>query len=266
MVHDPLKPIAIQLGPIQVHWYAIIIVFAILVGYGLAGLECRRQRIDQDVLDRFLFIVVPVAILCARMYYVVFHWKDYAGHPADIPAIWKGGLAIHGALIGSLIVTVIFTRAMRLSFWRWADVLAPNLILGQAIGRWGNFMNQEAHGGPVSRAFLEHLHLPDLIINHMYIHGQYYAPTFLYESVWDFLGFVLLLLLKRLPLKSGERFLGYLLWYSSGRYVIEGMRTDSLMLTSSIKMAQVVSVVAIAAGLLIVIYRRLRPEEKSEKL
>ena len=111
-----------------------------------------------------------------------------------------------------------------------------SIILAQGIGRWGNFMNHEAHGGPVSRAFLEHLHLPDFIIRNMYIEGQYYHPTFLYESIWDVIGFVILITLRK-RLKLGETFFGYLIWYSVGRFFVEAMRTDSLMLTSHIRVA-----------------------------
>jgi phosphatidylglycerol:prolipoprotein diacylglycerol transferase len=117
-------------------------------------------------------------------------------------------------------------------------------------------MNQEAHGGPVSRAFLENLHLPKFIINQMYIDGSYYHPTFLYESIWDFIGVILLILLRRVNFRRGELFLSYLIWYSVGRFFIEGMRTDSLMLTSSLRMAQMISIVLVVVAIVILIYRR----------
>ena len=176
----------------------------------------------------------------------------------QIIAIWKGGLAIHGALIGSVITAYVFTKKRNVSFWQVADIAAPSLILGQAIGRWGNFMNQEAHGGEVTRAFLENLFLPEWIINQMYINGVYYHPTFLYESLWNILGFILLLVLRRVNLRRGEIFLTYLIWYSIGRFFVEGLRTDSLMLTESIRMAQMISVVLIVGAIAVLIYRRVK--------
>lgn len=139
-----------------------------------------------------------------------------------------------------------------------ADIAAPSILLGQAIGRWGNFINQEAHGEAVSRSFLESLHLPDFIINQMYIDGQYYHPTFLYESLWSFAGVVILLLLRRVNLRRGDLFLTYIIWYSIGRYFIEGMRTDSLMLTSQLRIAQVISIVLIVLAIILMIFRRVK--------
>lgn len=136
-------------------------------------------------------------------------------------------------------------------------MIAPSLILGQGIGRWGNFMNHEAHGGPVTKSFLENMHIPDFIINNMYIDGQYYHPTFLYESIWDILGFVILISLRK-HLRIGDTFALYLIWYSIGRFFVEGLRTDSLMLTSDIRVAQLMSVVLIVAGIVLMIIRRVR--------
>ena len=182
----------------------------------------------------------------------------FAQNPGQIIAIWKGGLAIHGALIGSIITAYVFTKKRNVSFWQVVDIAAPSLILGQAIGRWGNFMNQEAHGGEVTRAFLENLFLPEWIINQMYINGVYYHPTFLYESLWNILGFILLLVLRRVNLRRGEIFLTYLIWYSIGRFFVEGLRTDSLMLTEGIRMAQMISVVLIVGAIAVLIYRRVK--------
>ena len=125
-------------------------------------------------------------------------------------------------------------------------------------------MNHEAHGGPVSKAFLEHLHLPDFIIRNMYIDGQYYHPTFLYESLWDVLGFIILITLRR-HLKLGETFFGYLIWYSIGRFFVEGLRTDSLMLTSHIRVAQLVSVILIVISIILIIYRRIKYQPSTFK-
>lgn len=253
---QPLNPIAFTLGPIQVHWYGIIIGSGLALALFLAIREANRRGLPKDTFADLMLWAIPVAIISARIYYVIFEWTYYMHHPSEIIQIWHGGIAIHGALIGSVIATYIFAKKRGISFWKITDIAAPSLILGQAIGRWGNFMNQEAHGREVSRQFLENLHLPNFIINQMYINGTYYHPTFLYESLWDFAGFILLISLRFVNLRRGELFLSYLIWYSIGRFFIEGMRTDSLMLTANLRMAQMISIVLVVIAIAVSIYRR----------
>jgi len=258
---EPLNPIAFHLGPIAVHWYGIIIGLGALLGLWLAVREGERRGLHKDTFVDLVLFAIPIAILCARAYYVIFQWGYYSEHPDQIIQIWNGGLAIHGGLIGAVLTGIIYAKVKGLSFWKLADIAAPSILLGQAIGRWGNFMNQEAHGEVVSRAFLENLHLPDFIINQMYIDGQYYQPTFLYESLWSFTGVVVLLLLRKANLKRGELFLIYVIWYSMGRYYIEGLRTDSLMLTANLRIAQVISIVLILSAAALIAYRRFKGRE-----
>lgn len=255
---QPLNPIAIDLGAIQIHWYGLIIGFGVLLGLIIALRESERRGLDKEVFTDLILFAVPIAIISARIYYVIFQWDYYSQNPGDIIKIWNGGIAIHGALIGSVLTTVIFAKVKKVSFWKLVDIAAPSLLLGQAIGRWGNFMNQEAHGREVTRAFLENLHLPEFIVNQMYINGTYYHPTFLYESIWNIIGVIILLLLRKVNLRRGELFLTYVLWYSFGRYFIEGLRTDSLMLTDSLRIAQVISIVLGAAAVALILYRRSR--------
>ena len=223
-----LDPIAFQFGPFTVHWYGIILGLAALAGLGLAVWRAKRIGFDHELLLDFMIFAVPAAIFCARAYYVLFQWDYYSQHPGEIIAVWKGGIAIHGALIGGIVTAILFSYFRKIPFWQLADIVAPGLLLGQAIGRWGNFMNQEAHGGPVSREFLESLSLPEWIIEQMKIGGVYYHPTFLYESVWNILGVILLLWLSQRNPRRGILFLSYAIWYSVGRFFIEGLRTDSL--------------------------------------
>lgn len=259
-----LNPIAFHLGPIPVHWYGIILGTAALVGLLLALREARRVGMDPEIIMDVVMYGVPAAIIGARIYYVIFRWDEYySTHPSEIIAIWHGGIAIHGALIGAILAGYIYSRVHNISFWRLTDIVAPSLIIGQAIGRWGNFMNQEAHGGPVTLEFLQRLHLPQFIINQMYILDpvtntyQYYHPTFLYESIWDIAGFLLLITIRRVvKLRRGELFLTYIIWYSIGRFFIEGLRTDSLMLTDYLRMAQVISLVLIVLALILMVVRR----------
>jgi phosphatidylglycerol---prolipoprotein diacylglyceryl transferase len=254
---QPLDPVFLQLGPLEIRWYGLIIGIGAMIGLYLAVKESERRGLHKDTFVDLVLFAIPIAILCARIYYVIFQWDYYSKHPAEIPMIWQGGLAIHGGLIGAFVTTFIFAKVKGLSFWKLVDIAAPSIILGQAIGRWGNFMNQEAHGGPVTREFLESLHLPDFIINQMYINGQYYHPTFLYESVWNLAGFALLMFLRRVNLRRGELFLTYLIWYSIGRFFIEGMRTDSLMLTETLRVAQVISLTTIVVAVLLIVIRRI---------
>ncbi|MDR6225616.1 prolipoprotein diacylglyceryl transferase [Desmospora profundinema] len=223
-----LDPVAVSLGPIQIHWYGIIMGSAVLFGLWLAIREGRRHGFDSELFLDLIIWTIPAAIIGARLYYVAFEWGYYSQNPGDILAIWKGGLAIHGGLIGALLAASVFVKKRNISFLHLTDIVAPSIIIGQCIGRWGNFMNQEAHGGEVSRSFLEGLMLPEFIIEQMNIQGIYYHPTFLYESLWTFVGFGLLLLLRRINPRRGEIFFTYLIWYSLGRFFIEGLRMDSL--------------------------------------
>ncbi len=263
---QPLNRVALDLGGIQIYWYGIIIGLGVLLGLWLAIREAERRGLHKELFVDLILFAVPIAIICARIYYVIFQWSYYSQHPGEIIQIWNGGIAIHGALIGSVLTTIVFAKVRGVSFWKLVDIAAPSLLLGQAIGRWGNFMNQEAHGGEVTRAFLENLHLPQFIINQMYINGVYYHPTFLYESLWNILGVVVLLLLRRVNLRRGEIFLSYLIWYSIGRFFIEGLRTDSLMLTETLRMAQVISLVLIVVSLALVVYRRMSKTDKQRYL
>jgi phosphatidylglycerol---prolipoprotein diacylglyceryl transferase len=253
---QPLNRIALDLGPLQVHWYGVIIITGLVLAMWLAMREAERRGLGKEIIADLMLWAIPIAIISARIYYVIFEWDYYSKNLSLIPRVWEGGIAIHGALIGSVATAYFFTKAKGVSFWKLADIAAPSIILGQAIGRWGNFMNQEAHGGEVTRQFLENLYLPDFIINQMYINGAYYHPTFLYESLWNFLGFALLLSLRKVNLRRGESFLTYVIWYSIGRFFVEGLRTDSLMLTEHLRIAQTISIFLIVLSILLIIYRR----------
>lgn len=251
-----IDPVAIQLGGLSIRWYGIIIASAILLGYVIAQRSAKKVGFHEDDLINLLIICVIVAIVTARLYFVLFNLDYYSQYPAEIPMIWHGGIAIHGGLIGAFGMGIYYCYRKNWHPLQIADIVAPSIILAQGIGRWGNFMNHEAHGGPVTRAFLENLSLPNFIIDNMYINGQYYHPTFLYESVWNVIGFVLLITLRR-HLRIGETFALYLIWYSVGRFFIEGLRTDSLMLADTLRVAQMMSIVLIVIGIVLVVIQRL---------
>ncbi|EAF3947462.1 prolipoprotein diacylglyceryl transferase [Listeria monocytogenes] len=254
---QPLDPVAIQIGSISVKWYGVIIASAVVIALLLALSEANKRKMDKEIIVDLLIWAIPISIISARIYYVIFEWDFYKNNLGEIVKIWHGGIAIYGALIGAVLTAIIFSRIKKISFWQLADVVAPSLIIAQAIGRWGNFMNQEAHGAETMRSFLESLHLPDFIINQMYIDGAYYQPTFLYESLWNVLGFVILLIIRRTKIRRGELFLGYVIWYSFGRFFIEGMRTDSLM-WGDFRVSQALSLLLIVLSIGIIIYRRLK--------
>ncbi|HDI8123630.1 TPA: prolipoprotein diacylglyceryl transferase [Staphylococcus aureus] len=257
IVFNYIDPVAFNLGPLSVRWYGIIIAVGILLGYFVAQRALVKAGLHKDTLVDIIFYSALFGFIAARIYFVIFQWPYYVENPSEIIKIWHGGIAIHGGLIGGFIADVIVCKVKNLNPFQIGDIVAPSIILAQGIGRWGNFMNHEAHGGPVSRAFLEKLHLPNFIIENMYINGQYYHPTFLYESIWDVAGFIILVNIRK-HLKLGETFFLYLTWYSIGRFFIEGLRTDSLMLTSNIRVAQLVSILLILISISLIVYRRIK--------
>ncbi|MFC3420264.1 prolipoprotein diacylglyceryl transferase [Salinicoccus hispanicus] len=253
----PLSPVALEFGPLSIYWYGIIIASGMLLGYFFANREADRKGLPEGLFMDLMFYIIIASIVGARLYYVVFQWDYYSQNPLDIIMVNEGGMAIHGGLIGGFLAGIIYARIKGFSFFQLADIAAPSIILGQAIGRWGNFMNQEAHGGEVSREFLDSLLLPDWIINQMYIDGAYYHPTFLYESIWSIVGFVLLILIRP-KLAIGQTILLYLIYYSVGRFFIEGMRTDSLMIGESLRTAQFISILLVIAAAAVWIYRSMK--------
>ncbi|HIE0326289.1 TPA: prolipoprotein diacylglyceryl transferase [Staphylococcus aureus] len=257
IVFNYIDPVAFNLGPLSVRWYGIIIAVGILLGYFVVQRALVKAGLHKDTLVDIIFYSALFGFIAARIYFVIFQWPYYAENPSEIIKIWHGGIAIHGGLIGGFIAGVIVCKVKNLNPFQIGDIVAPSIILAQGIGRWGNFMNHEAHGGSVSRAFLEQLHLPNFIIENMYINGQYYHPTFLYESIWDVAGFIILVNIRKY-LKLGETFFLYLTWYSIGRFFIEGLRTDSLMLTSNIRVAQLVSILLILISISLIVYRRIK--------
>lgn len=257
IVFNYIDPVAFNLGPLSVRWYGIIIAVGILLGYFVAQRALVKAGLHKDTLVDIIFYSALFGFIAARIYFVIFQWPYYAENLSEIIKIWHGGIAIHGGLIGGFIAGVIVCKVKNLNPFQIGDIVAPSIILAQGIGRWGNFMNHEAHGGSVSRAFLEQLHLPNFIIENMYINGQYYHPTFLYESIWDVAGFIILVNIRK-HLKLGETFFLYLTWYSIGRFFIEGLRTDSLMLTSNIRVAQLVSILLILISISLIVYRRIK--------
>lgn len=256
-----LDPVAIELGPFSIRWYAIIIVIAIIVADWMIRREGVRKGYDPETLFDLLFPAIIIGGVGARLYYVIFRWDYYRQHLDEIIAIWQGGIAIYGFIIGAVLTLIYLCRRRHLNVIEILDMMAPALLLAQAIGRWANFINQEAYGTAIARDQLSP-YLPNWLIEQMYIQGNYHHPTFLYESAWSLVGVVALVFLRQKPntLLEGEIIGLYGLWYALGRVWIEGLRTDSLYL-GPLRVSQWLSVIIIIASIIWIIYRRKNRSE-----
>ena len=252
-----INRVAFELFGLQIYWYAIIIVSGIALALWMSNREAVRVGLKEDDMTNFILWALPIAIIGARLYYILFDLEPYLADPIQIFNTRSGGLAIYGGLIAAVIVLIVYTRHNFIDPWLFLDVVAPGVMLGQAMGRWGNFTNHEAYGGETTRQFLESLHLPQFIINNMYIDGAFRQPTFFYESLWRLLALLLILIIrKKVAVKRGELFLGYVTWYSFGRFFVEGMRTDSLYFFGGLRVSQVLSLVLFVGGIALLYYRR----------
>lgn len=249
-----MNPIAFSINGFQIRWYGIIIALGMLTAILLANSNCKYKKYNFDVLIDVFLVSFPFAIVGARAYYVIFRFPYYKDNLIDMINIRQGGLAIHGGLIFGILTAYIFSRYKKLNFIKIMDFVAPSIVLAQAIGRWGNFFNSEAHGGPVSYEFISKF--PLFIQRGMYIDGTYYHPTFLYESIWDLFVCVVLIYILRKRYRKGAVISAYIGLYSLGRFFIEGLRTDSLM-WGNIRVAQLVSLMGIIFGVIYFVYIRV---------
>ena len=235
----------------DIYWYGIIICAGFILAALYVNSRTKDFGVTSDNLTDCLIICVPLGIICARIYYVVFEWGYYAQHPGEIIAIWKGGIAIYGGIIGTLIGLFVYSRVKKLSLASLCDLAAFGLLIGQCIGRWGNFVNGEAHGGPTTLPW------------GMTIDGQSMVhPTFLYESLWNLTGFVLLHFYSKKRRFKGEIALLYAAWYGAGRAWIEGLRTDSLYI-GSVRVSQLLAVISCIAAVAVLArqYHRIKVEK-----
>lgn len=268
-----MNPVFLQIGNFSLRWYSLFILIAVVISTFFIIKEGKRFNLTKDFIINLLFWTILVGIIGARIYYVAFSWDYYSNNPDDIFKIWEGGLAIHGGIIFGVATIIIYCKRYKVNSVRLLDIVIPYMLFSQALGRWGNFFNQEAHGPVTSLETLKNLHIPEFIINGMYINGNYYMPTFLYESIWCIFGFILLIIIRRHKyIRLGQQFGIYLLWYSTFRFFIEMYRQDSLMF-NGFKVAQLVSIVLFIIGLAIVLIQSRKPrleelynEESTEEL
>ena len=242
--------VLISIGPITIYWYSFLIFLSILIGLLIVKKEVVKTKLDKDFIFDLIFYLIPVAIIGARIYYVIFNYSVFKDNFIDVFKIWEGGLAIYGAVIAGILFTIYYCKKKKQSILLTLDILAPCLVLGQAIGRWGNYFNGEAHGVVTSLSYLKSLNIPDFIIKGMYINGNYYIPTFLFESIWCFIVFIILVIVrnKLKYKKEGIIVCLYFILYSLGRFFIEGLRTDSLYIFN-FRISQIVAIILIIIGI-----------------
>ena len=259
-----MNPILISIGNFQIRWYSLLVMTGFIVGYFLVRNRSKKENLDIALISDFFCYLVIVGILGARIYYCIFNMDYYLYNLLDIIKIWEGGLAIHGGVIAGIIFTYFFCKKKKLDLLQLLDIMAPALVLGQAIGRWGNFFNSEAYGPSTTLKVLKGLHVPKFIIDGMYIDGAYHHPTFFYESIWCLIIFIILMIIRN-KTKKGQVAGIYFILYGIIRFFIESLRQDSLML-GPIKIAQFISIIAIIVGLYLYIKPLVRSKNDKQKM
>ncbi len=248
----------LQIGSFSIHYYGLIIAIglALAVVYGL-----RRKKVfgltEDDILDGAL-LIVPFAIICARAYYCAFSWDSFKDNPISVLYIWNGGIAIYGGVIGAALGILVYCKVKKLSIGATLDLVALGFLIGQAIGRWGNFMNREAFGAPVSENYFMAMGL----FNRYLGEYQYFHPTFLYESLWNAVGFAALHFLSKKRQYDGQIALGYVAWYGLGRTIIEGLRTDSLW-WGPFRVSQLLAAISCVAAVVVLLMQAFRVHDRA---
>lgn len=251
-----MNRVAFNIFGFNVYYYSLCILLGVIVAYILITREGKKQGLPKEFISDLIFYTLIIGILGARVYYCVFNLDYYLANPSEILKIYNGGLAIHGGVIAGLIFVYFYTKKKNVSFIKILDIVAPAVIIAQSFGRWGNFFNQEAHGGITTYQNLKNMHIPEFIINGMHIEDKYYYPTFFFESIWCLIGFIILMITrKNKNLRKGFQIGFYFIWYGIGRFFIETLRTDSLMFFG-LKIAQIVSLIGIIIGIIIVVTNR----------
>lgn len=256
-----ISPTIFTLFGFEVRWYSVLILIAIIISYFLITAESRRFQIKKEFLFNLMFWTIIIGIIGARLYYVVFNFEYYKEHLTEIYQVWNGGLAIHGGILFGFITILIYCKRYNVNTKKILDICAPAVILSQAIGRWGNFFNQEAFGTAVDYHTLAKIRIiPQFVIDNMNIDGAYHLPMFYFESLLCLLGFLIMIFMRRRKyIHNGQIYAFYFVWYGFIRFFIEMFRTDSLML-GDFKVAQIISVVMILIGLYIIIVQSRKPK------
>lgn len=260
-----MERVMFSIGPITVYWYSFFIIMAVILGYNIVVNYSKKLEYKTGAIMDMVLGLVLSAIVGARLYYVIFNFDAYKDDLLEILMIWNGGLAIYGAIIGGTLYTLYYCKKRDLSFIKLLDIFSLSLLLGQAIGRWGNFFNGEAYGGKTTYEALHSLFIPEFIIKGMYIDGSYRVPTFLYESLWCLVGVLILFFIRKRDLRvNGRQISFYLIWYGIGRFFIEGLRSDSLYL-GDFRISQIVSIALIVIGIFIRIFIKIKDRRANNR-
>ena len=245
---------------LNIRFYSICILLAVIAVTFFTEKEAHRLGVKKDFIFNMLFWSFVFGILGARLYYVVFNVQEYIKDPIEIIKIWNGGLAIHGGLLAGVLTSYLYCKKYNVRPLRMCDLIVVPLLLGQAIGRWGNFFNQEAHGAATTVAKLQSIFVPQFVIDGMQIDGVYYFPTFWFESIVCFIAFIILCIVRRSKYtKVGSMTASYLMIYGVLRFFIEIERTDALMI-AGFKMAQIVSIIMFIIGLVLMMFISKKPK------
>lgn len=246
----------IEIGSLEVKWYSFLLLLAFSIGFIIVMKQRDKVNLTKTEMLDMLFYLIIVSIVGARVYYVIFNLDYYMSNPIDMIKIWEGGLAIHGGILFGIIYLFVYCRRKKIKLLNMTDIIVPSLVLGQAIGRWGNFFNQEAFGPITTYQQLKSLHIPNFVINGMYINHHYYHPTFFYESLFCLFIFIVLITLIKLKLnKRGICTSIYLILYGIERFFMEGLRQDSLMFFN-FEVARIVSIIMIITGICILFFNK----------
>ena len=250
-------PRTVALGPLTIHFYGLVIVLGLILAVLYAMRRSKEFGLkEDDILDGVLW-VTPFAIVCARAYYVIFSWQDYAANPISVLYIWEGGLAIYGGVLGAVVGVAVFCRVKKIRFTTVIDLVLLGFLIGQSMGRWGNFFNREAFGAATDSFF--RMGLYNTVTNAW----EYYHPTFLYESVWNLTGLAILHFLSKKRKYDGQVALGYAFWYGLGRTMIEGLRVDSLY-WGPFRVSQMLAVLSCVTAAAVLIWQSFRPQDPAK--
>lgn len=258
-----MNPVAFTIGSFEIKWYSLFILAGIIISWILINGECKKFKINKDFVTNLLFWTIIFGIIGARLYYCAFNLEDYLKSPIDILKVWEGGLAIHGGIIFGALTVILYSRKYKVPALRMIDIIAPYLLLAQSLGRWGNFFNGEVYGVATTLDKLKSIGIiPDFVIYGMNINGTYYTPLFYYESLWCLLGFIIILIIRKLKYtRVGFQTGAYMIWYGVGRFIFEGMRSSEFnLMLGNIKISQLISIVLIVIGSIIILLQARKPK------
>ncbi len=247
-----INPVAFNILGKDIYWYGLIITSGILLALIYCCYLAKKQNLDYNIVVDVALYGIPISVIFARIYYVIFSWDSYKDNLLDVFKIWNGGIAIYGAIIGAVITAFVYCKAKKVNVLKVFDICIMGVIIGQIIGRWGNFINVEAYGTQTTLPFGMEIYENGKLIT---VH-----PTFLYESLWNLIGFLILIFLQKKKKFDGQIFYSYLVWYGIGRFFVEGLRVDSLYF-GTFRVSQIVAIVTMLIGIILLLYNSIKTKK-----